>query len=57
MTGTSAVLPKGGAVNGFFDEDVQLSFADTTSMPMQVPVAAPMTVSQPAVPAVVKTGS
>lgn len=57
VTGTSAVLPKGGAVNGFIDEDVQLSFADTTSMPMQVPVAAPMTVSQPAAPAEVKTGS
>ena len=56
MTGTSAVLPKGGAVNGFIDEDVQLSFADTASTPMLVPVAAPMTVSQPTAPAVTKTG-
>ena len=54
MTGTSAVLPMGGAVNGFIDEDVQLSFADTTATPMQVPVAAPMTVSQPAVPVLAK---
>lgn len=57
MTGTSAVLPKGGAVNGFIDEDVQLSFADTASTPMQVPVAAPMTVSKPVAPAEAKTGS
>ena len=57
MTGTSAVLPKGGAVNGFIDEDVQLSFADTSSTPMQVPVAAPMTVSQPVAPPEAKTGS
>lgn len=56
MTGTSAVLPKGGAVNGFIDEDVQLSFADTTSTPMQVPVAAPMSVSQSASPAEARTG-
>lgn len=47
MTGTSAVLPKGGAVSGFIDEDVQLAFADTTSAPMQVPVAAPMAVANP----------
>ena len=57
MTGTSAVLPKGGAVNGFIDEDVQLSFADTASTPMQVPAAAPMTVPKPLAPAEANTGS
>lgn len=41
MTGTSAVLPKGGTVGGFIDEDVPLAFAATTAAPMQVPVAAP----------------
>ena len=41
MTGTSAVLPKGGAVNGFIDEDVPLAFAATAAAPMQVPVAVP----------------
>lgn len=56
MTGTSAVLPRGGAVNGFIDEDVQLSFADTASVPMQVPAAAPPTLPHPAAPALVKTG-
>ena len=40
-TGTSAVLPKGGVVNGFIDEDVQLAFQNTAPAPMQVPVAAP----------------
>ena len=56
MTGTSAVLPKGGAVNGFIDEDVQLSFAETASTPMQVPVAAPMAIPQPVAPAEVIPG-
>jgi hypothetical protein len=41
MTGTSAVLPKGGTVGGFIDEDVPLAFAAASVMPMQVPVAAP----------------
>lgn len=45
MTGTSAVLPKGGAVSGFIDEDVQLSFADAIAVPMQVPVTQAMPVS------------
>ena len=40
MTGTSAVLPKGGAVNGFIDEDVPLAFAAATPEPMTVPVVA-----------------
>lgn len=48
MTGTSAMLPKGGAINGFIDEDVVLAFQQTAPAPMQVPVAAPaMQVSVP----------
>lgn len=50
MTGTSAVFPKGGAVGGFIDEDVQLAMAATAPQPMKVeaaptamPVAAPAT--------------
>lgn len=50
ISGTSATLPKGGAVNGFIDEDVELAFDNTSAQPMQVPVTAPaMTV--PAAPA------
>jgi hypothetical protein len=41
VTGTSANLPKGGAVNGFIDEDVELAFAATAPAPMQVPASAP----------------
>jgi hypothetical protein len=41
VTGTSAMLPKGGAVNGFIDEDVELAFATTAPAPMQVPASAP----------------
>lgn len=41
MTGTSALLPKGGTVGGFIDEDVPLAFAAATAAPMQIPVAAP----------------
>lgn len=41
MTGTSAVLPKGGTVGGFIDEDVELSFANVGPAPLDVPVAAP----------------
>lgn len=45
VTGTSAVLPKGGNVGGFIDEDVVLAFANDGPAPMQVPVAAtPMVV-------------
>lgn len=40
MTGTSAVLPKGGTVGGFIDEDVPLAFASEAQAPMQVPAAA-----------------
>ena len=46
MTGTSATFPKGGAVNGFIDEDVELAMAATASAPMAVPAAsAPMEVA------------
>ena len=44
MTGTSALLPKGGTVGGFIDEDVPLAFAAASAAPMQVPVAAPVAV-------------
>lgn len=41
VTGTSAVLPKGGSVGGFIDEDVVLAFENTAPAPLQVPVTAP----------------
>ena len=45
MTGTSAKLPKGGAVNGFIDEDVTLAFKAGAADPLQIPAApAPMAV-------------
>jgi hypothetical protein len=45
MTGTSAVLPKGGIVGAFIDEDVELSFANAAPAPLQVPApAAPMAI-------------
>jgi hypothetical protein len=45
-TGTSAVLPMGGAVNGFIDEDVELAIANKGPAPMVVGApAAPMTVN------------
>jgi hypothetical protein len=48
MTGTSAMLPKGGTVGGFIDEDVELSFANAAPAPLQVPsAAAPMSVPVP----------
>lgn len=48
-TGTSALLPKGGAVNGFVDEDVVLAFKQAAPQPLQVAAAAPaMEVSVPA---------
>lgn len=52
VTGTSAVLPKGGNVGGFIDEDVELSFANVGPAPLQVPApSAPMTVPVSAEPA------
>jgi hypothetical protein len=41
VTGTSAVLPKGGTVGGFIDEDVELAFANATPAPLAVPASAP----------------
>jgi len=41
VTGTSAVLPKGGTVGGFIDEDVVLAFDNVAPAPLQVPAAAP----------------
>lgn len=41
VTGTSAVLPKGGTVGGFIDEDVELAFADAAPAPLAVPASAP----------------
>jgi len=44
-TGTSAVLPMGGAVNGFIDEDVELAIANKALAPLAVTApAAPMSV-------------
>lgn len=41
MTGTSAVLPKGGPVSGFIDEDVALAMANVEQAPLQVGVSEP----------------
>lgn len=40
LTGTSAVLPKGGAVSGFVDEDVPLAMSAAPQAPMQVQASA-----------------
>ncbi|MEH6702281.1 hypothetical protein [Parasphingorhabdus sp.] len=49
MTGTSALLPKGGVVSGFIDEDIELAIANTKPAPMAVAApAAPLSVSAPA---------
>ena len=44
VTGTSAVLPMGGEVPAFIDEDVELSIAAARPGPMQVAAPAAMTV-------------
>tara|TARA_R110001606_G_scaffold327262_1_gene474128 strand:- start:52700 stop:53353 length:654 start_codon:yes stop_codon:yes gene_type:complete len=41
MTGTSAVFPKGGAVGGFIDEDVELAIANKAPPPLEVEEATP----------------
>lgn len=46
VTGTSAVLPKGGVVNGFIDEDVPLDIEQAAPEPMRVQ-AAPEPMSVP----------
>ncbi|MHA6334060.1 hypothetical protein ACXYL9_10295 [Qipengyuania sp. CAU 1752] len=46
VTGTSAVLPKGGEVGAFVDEDVQLAIAASKPAPLQVQAnQPPMTVA------------
>ena len=50
MTGISAVLPKGGTVGGFIDEDVPLAFAVEAQAPMQVPAEAPVAATASAPP-------
>lgn len=45
MTGTSAVLPRGGTVGGFIDEDVPLAFAAVNASPMVVPMAGAVAVA------------
>ena len=44
MTGKSAVLPIGAPVNGFIDEDVQLSLAAAAPPPMVIPMTVPVVV-------------
>ena len=44
VTGTSAVLPKGGQVGGFIDEDVQLAIAASAPAPLQVQAPAAVTI-------------
>ena len=47
MTGTSAMLPKGGVVSGFIDEDIELAIANTKPAPLAVSApAAPLAVSE-----------
>ena len=48
-TGTSAVIPLGAPVSAFVDEDVELAFMATPTVPMAVGVPAPAQTSQPAV--------
>jgi hypothetical protein len=45
VTGTSAVLPAGGEVGAFIDEDVELAIANTRPAPMVIETAEPMAVS------------
>ncbi|PHR18685.1 MAG: hypothetical protein COA41_09630 [Sphingopyxis sp.] len=44
MTGTSAMLPKGGVVSGFIDEDIELAIANVKQAPMVVSAAPVMAV-------------
>lgn len=55
-TGTSATFPKGGAINGFIDEDVALAFKKSAPAPLQVPTAAtPVQITVPVAPATAPT--
>lgn len=56
VTGTSALLPKGGIVSGFIDEDVELSFAVEKADPLEVPMGAASTPA-PAPPAAEATAT
>jgi hypothetical protein len=52
-TGTSATFPKGGAISGFIDEDVELAFKQSEPAPLQVTAAAsPVQISAAASPEV-----
>jgi hypothetical protein len=58
MTGTSAVLPKGGTVGGFIDEDVVLAIQNVGPAPLEVPAAAaPMAVPVTPAPVPVATSA
>ncbi|WP_420607279.1 hypothetical protein [Novosphingopyxis sp.] len=43
MTGTSASFPKGGAISGFSDENVELAMEASGPAPMAIPPAAAST--------------
>jgi hypothetical protein len=48
VTGTSAVLPMGGEVPAFLDEDIELAIKTTAPAPMEVAAPQPMQVEAPA---------
>jgi hypothetical protein len=48
VTGTSAVLPMGGEVPAFLDEDIELAIKSTAPGPMQVAAPQPIQVETPA---------
>lgn len=51
VTGTSAVLPAGGQVAAFLDEDIELAIAAVRPAPLQVAAPAPMSVETAVDPA------
>lgn len=48
VTGTSAVLPAGGMVAGFLDEDLELAIRASTPAPLEVSAPAPIVIETPA---------
>jgi len=48
VTGTSAVLPAGGMVPGFLDEDLELAIRASTPAPLEVSAPAPIVIETPA---------
>jgi len=48
VTGTSAVLPAGGEVPAFIDEDVELAIADTRPAPLVIQASTPQPPADPA---------